>query len=133
MKSKNQLFGAESARIFGGRSKSKNREQTPLAQRGRLNVPSKKRRRVKRGFDAIFNAEESSTSLVEEKENNAKLTSKQLKAALDAFSSSSSDEEEEDEKATLVMPRKRTKVTLKAKLFTHDNVKLPSSTPLTHR
>ena len=60
MKSKNQLFGAESARIFGGRSKSKNREQTPLAQRGRLNKikdqnqSSKSRRHRSAGHSRIL-------------------------------------------------------------------------------
>merc|ERR1712106_870300 len=89
----------------------------------------KKRRRVKRGFDAIFNAEESS-QLEEDNKENSKLSTKQLKDAIDAFSTepSSSEGEEEEE---LLIPRKRAKS--KKLLFTNDNAKLPSSTPLTHR
>merc|ERR1712123_399238 len=117
MKDKSQqLFGGESTRTFGGRSKSRNREQTPLAQRGRLNVPSKKRRRVKRGFDAIFNAEESS-QLEEDNKENTKLSSKQLKDAIDAFSTDPSSSEGEGEEVLLI-PRKRSRT--KKLLFTND-------------
>ena len=144
-KMEKQLFGASCSRTFAPRSK--NRSATPLAQRGRLNVPSKGRRRVKRGFDAIFgdpsldsetSAEKLNTS--EDKENlskresdkenlsgNRKMSKKRLAKAIEAFSVSSSSEDEEPQ---LVLPRKRNISGLaQRKIFTEAKQSCPSSTP----
>ena len=129
-----QLFGADCKRTFAPRSK--NRSATPLAQRGRLNVPSKGRRRVKRGFDAIFgdpsmdsetSAEKMNTS--EDKENlsgNKKMSKKRLAKAIEQFSVSSSSEDEEPE---LVLPRKRNVSGLANRKIFSEVKSCPSSTP----